>query len=191
MKDTTILRIKVPKKLYESVSKKLIKESEHQKETVQVSLDEYTGSGWEYEVGKWVADNWPAVADALKSASEDPGQAMVDLGGQVMTLATAGTVALTVGLAVAKDSIVAAAKQIKSKLSNKTSETPQSALSEGKDDQLDQILAKVPEEIKGKVSEKKEEIKEYQSDYKMISGKCYRVDDEGNKKEVSIKYCGK
>jgi hypothetical protein len=196
MKDTTILRIKVPKKLYESVSKQLIRESEDE-QMVKVTLDEYTGSSWEYDLGKWTADNWPAIADALKSTSTDPGQAMADLGGQVMTLATAGTVMLSAGLAVAKDSIVAAAKKVKEKLANKEGAAVP-AISEGLEegDDLSQILAKVPEDIKSKVQEakpkpedKKELVKEYERIYKMIDGQCYRVDDEGNKVKVNSKYC--
>lgn len=113
--------------------------------TVTVTLDEVTiDDTATYELGKWVADNWPAIADALESTAKDPQQQLVDLGGQVLSLATIGTVALSAGLAVAKDSIVAAAKKVKEKLTGK-----KGAVAEGEDDgELDQILAKIPADKK-------------------------------------------
>lgn len=199
MKDNTIIRIKVPKALYESVSKQLIKEEQEQsQDTVTISLDEYTGSNWEYELGKWAADNWPAIASALKSGAEDPGQQLADLGGQILTLATAGTVAIGVSLAVAKDSIVDAAKKVKEKLSGKKPAEQSVAVAEGMGevDDLDTIISKIPQDKLGEVKaakpqedKKKEKIKEYESSYKMIDGQCYRVDDEGNRTKVNHKYC--
>lgn len=162
MKDNTIIRIKVPKALYESVSKQLIKESdEHSEDKVTISLDEYTGSSWEYDLGKWAADNWPAIADALRSSAEDPGQQMADLGGQIVILATAGTVAISAGLAVAKDSIVAAAKKLKQKLAGKGESNIKQmpAMAEGEQvkeaDELDSIIAKIPKDKLGEVKKHK------------------------------------
>ena len=129
-----------PKKLAPKPKKAVPMKEEGGEDMVTITLDEIMQAGSaEYEVGKWVADNWPAVADALKSASQDPQQAIADLGGQVISLATVGTVAISAGLAVAKDSIVAAAKKLKSKLAGS-----KSAVAEGEDDsKLDQIVAMI------------------------------------------------
>lgn len=115
-----------------------------QEKKVKITLDEYTGSGWEYELGKWVADNWPSVAKALESESGDAGQKLVDLGGQIVVLATTGSAMLGAGLAIAIDDIKAAAKKIKARLTG-----GKVAVAEGSaDSELDAILAKVPEEKK-------------------------------------------
>jgi hypothetical protein len=99
------------------------------------------------ELGQWVVDTFPTIAKAISSsAAEDPDQRLVDLGMQVLQLATVGTIGIATGLAVAKDDIKKAAKKVKSLLGGK-----KAAVSEADDAELAQILAKIPDEDKGKV----------------------------------------
>jgi hypothetical protein len=116
-------------------------------EKVTITLNEFTGDPSMLELGQWVVDNYPAIAKAISSsAAEDPDQRLVDLGMQVLQLATAGSVGIAAGLAVAKDHIVNAAKKVKSMLGGK-----KGAVAEADDAELAQILAKLPDDMKGKV----------------------------------------
>ena len=121
---------------------------------VTITLDEFTGSPFALEVGQWVADNWPTVAKALDSSvADDPAQRLVDLGTMVIGLATVGSAAVSVGLAVAKDDIKAAAKKLRDKVKGMVGS--KGAVSEGDEDQeLADIVAKMPEDIKAKIASK-------------------------------------
>lgn len=122
-KINTTQRMNTPKKklttneLEEMIRKELksaLYEQGQEEKKITITLDEIMQAGSaEYEIGKWTVENFPAIADALKSASADPQQAIADLGGQVISLATVGTAAIGVGLAVAKDQIISAAKKLK------------------------------------------------------------------------------
>jgi len=98
--------------------KKAIDENEETKgeEKLTISLNEYVGDSGAYDLGVWAAENFPAIWDAFKSMStttNDAGQQYVDFGNMFTVLATAGTITVSIGLAVVKDQIVAAAKKIK------------------------------------------------------------------------------
>lgn len=127
--------------------KKKTEEAHDSEEKVTITLNEFTGSPEMLELGQWIADNYPTIAKAISSsAAEDPDQRLVDLGMQVLQLATVGTVGIAAGLAVAKDDIIKAAKKVKSLLGGK-----KAAMSEADDTELAHILAKVPDDLKGKV----------------------------------------
>ena len=131
----------------EAPKKKTEEAHDSKEEKVTITLNEFTGSPEMLELGQWIADNYPTIAKAISSsAAEDPDQRLVDLGMQVLQLATVGTVGIAAGLAVAKDDIVKAAKKVKSLLGGK-----KAAMSEADDTELAQILAKVPDDMKGKV----------------------------------------
>jgi hypothetical protein len=87
------------------------------------------------------------IADALKSASTDPQQAIADLGGQVISLATVGTAAVGIGLVVAKDQIVSAAKKLKLAVKSLGS----GGVKEG-EDSLNQLLNNLPQDVLDKMS---------------------------------------
>jgi len=98
--------------------KKAIDENEETKgeEKLTISLNEYVGDSGAYDLGVWAAENFPAIWDAFKGMStvtNDAGQQYVDFGNMFTVLATAGTITVSIGLAVVKDQIVAAAKKIK------------------------------------------------------------------------------
>lgn len=143
-------------KTHEKVEEMETKVAEDQKEkTIQISLNEYTGSPAMLELGQWVVDNYPKIADAINaSTAADPGQRLVDLGNQVLGLATVGTAAIGISLAIVKDDIKKAALKVKSLLTGKKGE-----MKEGDNDaELAQILTKIPDEQKQvKEAVKKEE----------------------------------
>ena len=119
-----------------------------QEKKVTITLDEIMQAGSaEYEVGKWVMNNYPAIADLLKGASEDPAQQIADLGGQVITLATVGTVAISAGLAVAKDKLVDAAKKLK----NAARSLVGGGMKEG-DDELQNVVNSLPKDVLAKLA---------------------------------------
>jgi hypothetical protein len=143
---------KLTKKELEEMIRKELKsalyEQGQEERKVTITLDEIMQAGSaEYEVGKWAMENFPAIADALKSASTDPDQAIADLGGQVISLATVGTVAVGVGLAVAKDQIVSAAKKLKLAVKSLGG----GGVKEG-EDSLNQLLNNLPQDVLDKMS---------------------------------------
>jgi len=134
-------------KVAEAPKKKTEEAHDGKEEKVTITLNEFTGSPAMLELGQWVVDTFPTIAKAISSsAAEDPDQRLVDLGMQVLQLATVGTISIATGLAVAKDDIKKAAKKVKSLLGGK-----KAAVSEADDAELAQILAKIPDEDKGKV----------------------------------------
>lgn len=119
-----------------------------QEKKVTITLDEIMQAGSaEYEVGKWVIDNYPTIANLLKSTSADQGQQIADLGGQVITLATVGTVAISAGLAVAKDKLVDAAKKLKNAARSLTG----GGMKEG-DDELQNVVNSLPKDVLAKLA---------------------------------------
>ena len=83
------------------------------------------------------------------NTSGDPGQALADLGSTVVALATVGTFAVSVSLAVFKDQIADAAKKLIGAVKGNPSATAEAA-----DVTLDQIVADMPEDIKAKIAAK-------------------------------------
>jgi len=128
------------------------------------TINEYVGSELSLEIGQWVIDNYPAVADVLKAEPFGDGQEIVDLGNAVVGLATAGTLTLGAGLVMFGDSIVKAVKDAASKLklalSKVGSSKPSAAMAEIYEDmridpELMSIAAKI--KAKGMAEEKTEE----------------------------------
>ena len=136
--------------------KKAIDENEETKgeEKLTISLNEYVGDSSSYDLGVWAAENFPAIWDAFKSMStttNDAGQQYVDFGSMFVMLATAGTITVSVGLAVVKDQIVAAAKKIKnaakSLFSGKVAEGE-----EGADAELEAALNGLSQDVLAKLA---------------------------------------
>jgi len=128
--------------------KKAIAENEEMKDEkkVTISLNEYTGDQSAYDLGKWAAENFPAIWDAFKSMStvtNAEGQQYVDFGNMFVILATAGTITVSVGLAVVKDQIVDAAKSL---FSGKVAE------GESVDPELEQALNDLPQDVLAKLA---------------------------------------
>lgn len=90
--------------------------SENEEKKITLTLNEYQGSELAYKAGEWAIENFPMIAKALKNAATGDGQDIVDLGNTIVGLATVGTGAVGIGLAAAKDSIIAAAKKLKAAL---------------------------------------------------------------------------
>jgi hypothetical protein len=151
---------------------KKINEMEGGEEEMQISLNEWHGDPAAYELGLWAMKTFPDIASALKGAATGDGQEIVDLGLKIVGLATVGTISIGIGLGMAKDSIVSAAKKLKAAMSG---------VKEGEeiDPKLAQIAAKL----------KKKDLKEYEVIYVVRGGKCYRKDDEGNMDEVNMSKC--
>ena len=120
---------------------------------VKITLDEYTGSPIEYEIGQWAMKAYPAIAKALTSGntSGDAGQAIADLGGTIVTLATVGTVMTGIGLGIAKDSIKAAAKKLVSAVKGKGGIKEDEAM--GVDPELQKIVGELPQDVKAKIAQ--------------------------------------
>ena len=119
------------------------------------TINEYTGSELSLEIGQWVIDNYPQVADVLKAKPFGDGQEIVDLGNAVVGLATAGTLTLGAGLAMFGDSIVNAVKdaagKLKSALSKVGSNKPSTSIAEIYEDmQIDPELMSLAAKIKAK-----------------------------------------
>ena len=223
MNDNTIIRIKVPTHLYESVKAKLmIKEDEYtagsffgkkeepkeenpnatgvakpakdqrfeeEEKTVTVSLNEYTGDPAMYDLGSWVADSFPSVAKWFGdlSTTDDPGQKLVDLGTAVFSLATVGTIALSVTLAVVKDDIKAAAKKLISAVKGGVKEGDADA-------ELADVISKLPKDGLAKIAKqnvKETEANENLNEAKKVDPKkaaeAKKKEDEKKKKEADAK----
>lgn len=121
-------------------------------EKVTISLNEYVGAdSFSIEVGEWVVKQAPKLAKWVmdSNTSGDPGQALADLGSTVVALATVGTFAVSVSLAVFKDQIADAAKKLIGAVKGNPSATAEAA-----DVTLDQIVADMPEDIKAKIAAK-------------------------------------
>ncbi len=135
--------------------KKAIAENEEMKDEkkVTISLNEYTGDQSAYDLGKWAAENFPAIWDAFKSMStvtNAEGQQYVDFGNMFVILATAGTITVSVGLAVVKDQIVDAAKKIKN--AAKSLFSGKVAEGESVDPELEQALNDLPQDVLAKLA---------------------------------------
>jgi hypothetical protein len=114
--------------------RKKLAENEGKEEKVKVTLNEYQGDEIAYRAGTWVIKNLPAIADIFKGTPTDNGQEIVDLGNEVISLATVGTGALATGLAMYKDDIVNLAKKLKNAMKG--------GVKEG-DDELAQLAADI------------------------------------------------
>jgi hypothetical protein len=120
---------------------------------VTISLNEYTGDSSAYDLGVWAAENFPAIWDAFKGMStvtNSEGQQYVDFGNMFVMLATAGTISVSIGLAVVKDQIVDAAKKIKN--AAKSLFSGKVAEGEGVDPELEQALNDLPQDILAKLA---------------------------------------
>jgi len=132
------------------------------------NLKEYVGSELSLEIGQWVIDNYPAVANVLKAEPFGDGQEIVDLGNAVVGLATAGTLTLGAGLAMFGDSIVKtvkdAASKLKLALSKVGSSKPSVSMAEIYEDmQIDPELMSIAAKIKAKgMAEAVDEVSETQ-----------------------------
>jgi hypothetical protein len=135
--------------------KKKVDENEENNsdEKVTISLNEYVGDSGSYDLGVWAAENFPAIWDAFKSMStttNDAGQQYVDFGSMFVMLATAGTITVSVGLAVVKDQIVAAAKKIKN--AAKSLFSGKVAEGEGADSELEAALNSLSQDVLAKLA---------------------------------------
>ena len=135
--------------------KKAIDENEETKgeEKLTISLNEYVGDSSSYDLGVWAAENFPAIWDAFKSMStttNDAGQQYVDFGSMFVMLATAGTITVSIGLAVVKDQIVAAAKKIKN--AAKSLFSGKVAEGEGADSELEAALNGLSQDVLAKLA---------------------------------------
>ena len=148
--------------------------AEGKKEVEEGTINEYVGSELSLEIGQWVIDNYPQVADVLKAEPFGDGQEIVDLGNAVVGLATAGTLTLGAGLAMFGDSIVNAVKdaasKLKSALSKVGSSKPSTSIAEiyevmQIDPELMSIAAKI--KAKGMNEEKTEEALSMQAANRM------------------------
>jgi hypothetical protein len=120
---------------------------------VTISLNEYVGDSGAYDLGRWAAEHFPAIWDAFKSMStvtNDAGQQYVDFGNMFTVLATAGTITVSVGLAVVKDQIVDAAKKIKN--AAKAMFGGKVAEAEGVDPELEKALGELPKDVLAKLA---------------------------------------
>ena len=135
--------------------KKKVDENEEMdtEKKITISLNEYVGDPSSYDLGVWAAENFPAIWQQFKamSTTSDAGQQYVDFGGMFVMLATAGTITVSVGLAVVKDQIVAAAKKIKnaakSLFSGKVAEGE-----EGADAELEAALNGLSQDVLAKLA---------------------------------------
>jgi hypothetical protein len=134
--------------------KKAIDENEEMKDEkkVTISLNEYVGDPSSYDLGFWAAENFPAIWQQFKamSTTSDVGQQYVDFGSMFVMLATAGTITVSVGLAVVKDQIVAAAKKIKN--AAKSLFSGKVAEGEGADSELEAALNGLPQDVLAKLA---------------------------------------
>ena len=165
MENKTI-KVRIPKHLAEAMKKKIAKLPKDKKKeeikklkeaiegddkTVKITLDEYiSGSPFEYDLGQWAIKNFPKLAKAAMefSTSDDPGQRIVDLGSEIIGLATVGTIAVSASAAIFKDSLVSAAKKLISAVKGGVKEE------EGGDADLAKIVGELPANIKAKIAKK-------------------------------------
>ena len=200
MNDNTIIRIKVPAHLYESVKAKLmikenfeapVKEEQEmeneveaeEEKTVTVTLNEYIGDPGMYDLGSWVAESFPSVAKWFgeMSTTDDAGQKLVDLGTAVFSLATVGTIALSVTLAVVKDDIKAAAKKLISAVKGGVKEGDENT-------ELAGIISKLPKDGLAKMI--KQNVKETEANENLNEAKkvdAKKVAADKKKKEADDK----
>ena len=135
--------------------KKKVDENEETKgeEKITISLNEYVGDSGAYDLGVWAAENFPAIWDAFKGMStvtNDAGQQYVDFGNMFTVLATAGTITVSIGLAVVKDQIVDAAKKIKN--AAKSIFGGKVAEGESVDPELEKALGELPQDVLAKLA---------------------------------------
>ena len=123
------------------------------KEKMTISLNEYVGDSGSYDLGVWAAENFPAIWNAFKGMStvtNDAGQQYVDFGQMFVLLATAGTITVSIGLAVVKDQIVDAAKKIKN--AAKSLFGGKMAEGESADPELEKALGELPQDVLAKLA---------------------------------------
>jgi hypothetical protein len=134
--------------------KKKVDENEEMdgEKKVTISLNEYVGDPSSYDLGVWAAENFPAIWQQFKamSTTSDAGQQYVDFGSMFVMLATAGTITVSVGLAVVKDQIVAAAKKIKN--AAKSLFGGKMAEGEGADSELEAALNGLSQDVLAKLA---------------------------------------
>ena len=133
--------------------KKLAENEEaNDEKKVTISLNEYVGDPSSYDLGFWAAQNFPAIWEQFKalSTTNDIGQQYVDFGGMFVMLCTAGTITVSIGLAVVKDQIVDAAKKIKN--AAKSLFGGKMAEGEGADPELEAALNDLPQDVLAKLA---------------------------------------
>jgi hypothetical protein len=131
-----------------SEKKKAIDENEEMKDNkkVTISLNEYSGDSGAYDLGRWAAEHFPAIwkeFQAMSTVTNSDGQQYVDFGNMFVMLCTAGTITVSIGLAVVKDQIVDAAKKIKN--AAKSLFGGKVAEGESADPELEKALGELPQ----------------------------------------------
>ena len=86
----------------------------------------------------------------MSTTTNDAGQQYVDFGSMFVMLATAGTITVSIGLAVVKDQIVAAAKKIKN--AAKSLFSGKVAEGEGADSELEAALNGLSQDVLAKLA---------------------------------------
>jgi hypothetical protein len=121
---------------------------------VTISLNEYVGDPGAADLGRWAAQQFPIIwkhFQEISTVTNADGQQYVDFGNMFILLATAGTITVSISLAVMKDQIVAAAKKIKnaakSLFSGKMAEGEESA-----DPELEKALGELPQGVLAKMA---------------------------------------
>jgi hypothetical protein len=121
---------------------------------ITISLNEYIGDSSSYDLGRWAAEHFPAIwkqFQAISTVTNADGQQYVDFGNMFVMLCTVGTITVSVGLAVVKDQVVAAAKKIKnaakSLFGGKVAEGE-----EGADPELEKALGELPKDTLAKIA---------------------------------------
>lgn len=140
------------KKVKDEDKKSKLDENEMEEEgmdgkKVTISLNEYIGDPGAADLGRWAAEHFPAIwkqFQAISTVTNVDGQQYVDFGNMFVMLCTAGTITVSIGLAVVKDQIVAAAKKIKNAakglFGGKMAEGE-----EGADPELEKALGELPQ----------------------------------------------
>ena len=147
---------KAPKKGHMREMETNVAETPGEEKLVTLTLreDYMGGDNLSIEVGNWVMENWPKIADALASTSKSPTQKAIDLGSTIIALASVGTVGVAASVAVAKDSILDAANKLKNKIKGMFG--GKTAIPEGDEDpELEALIAKMPKEVLAKIAASK------------------------------------
>ena len=133
----------------EDEGKDEVKEEDTKEDTEIVTLNETEEIDLFIKIGEWTVANFPKVADEMVGILRDK-EALTDLGQFVVTLATAGSAAVTIPFMAAKKSMITAAKKLKdmAKASITTGKDADTALTE----EADSILTSLPDDMIAKMA---------------------------------------
>ena len=133
----------------EDEGKDEVKEEDTKEDTEIVTLNETEEIDLFMKIGEWTVANFPKVADEVVGILRDK-EALTDLGQFVVTLATAGSAAVTIPFMAAKKSMITAAKKLKdmAKASITTGKDADTALTE----EADSILTSLPDDMIAKMA---------------------------------------